>query len=480
MLQERRGVRAATCGERIIALRPRYIGTMIFALLFLSAAADWVPMRWPAPDPASLSLLKGTPVNCILLEHGSVSTRVVSAAAQLGVDSLLVIRPGATTEDVRKASELKATGVVLEGAFSDEEAAKLRTTASQSGLITIDLLPRAQMKFDSSQKVVGTFQGVWPGIRVEEDGAAKAAPSGAPWIDTNSGFLRFVRASTDLPVWIGVRPPAKTIVTPERYLQAISDAAIVGARWIVSLDEDFSRRLFAGEDQIRKAWSGIMELLTYYESHKQWRGMKPAGELAILQDVDSGALLSGSLLDMVAVKHTPVRPVPTRKLDATAMQGAKMAVNVDPSSLTETQKQNLLAWRRAGGTLLSGPPTWKFPPPKADQITLSDEDVKLLDDIWKELNGMTGRRNLGARLFNVSSMLSNLVESADGKQTVLHLVNYSGFPVENVTVHVLGKFKTATLLAPGANARKMEVYEIEEGTGIDIDSVAVAATLTLE
>ena len=74
--------------------------------------------------------------------------------------------------------------------------------------------------------------------------------------------------------------------------------------------------------------------------------MKPAGELAILQDVDSGALLSGSLLDMVAVKHTPVRPVPTRKMDATAMQGAKMAVNVDPSSLTEAQKQNLLAWRR--------------------------------------------------------------------------------------------------------------------------------------
>ena len=63
---------------------------------------------------------------------------------------------------------------------------------------------------------------------------------------------------------------------------------------------------------------------------------------------------------------------------------------------------------------------------------------------------------------------------------MLHLVNYSGFPVENVTVHLLGKFKTATLLAPGAKARKMEVYEIEEGTGIDIDNVAVAATLTLE
>ena len=65
----------------------------------------------------------------------------------------------------------------------------------------------------------------------------------------------------------------------------------------------------------------------------------------------------------------------------------------------------------------------------------TDEDVKILDEIWKEVNSMTGRSNLGARLFNVSSMLSNLVQSSDKRQTVLQLVNYSGYPVENVTVH---------------------------------------------
>ena len=89
---------------------------------------------------------------------------------------------------------------------------------------------------------------------------------------------------------------------------------------------------------------------------------------------------------------------------------------------------------------------------------------------------MTGRRNLGARLFNVSSMLSNFVRSADGRQNVLQLVNYSGFPVENVTVHVLGKFTRHTA-GSGGRTKKVEVYEVEEGTGIDIDSVNVAATL---
>jgi hypothetical protein len=52
--------------------------------------------------------------------------------------------------------------------------------------------------------------------------------------------------------------------------------------------------------------------------------------------------------------------------------------------------------------------------------------------------------------------------------------------VENVTVHVLGKFKSARLLAPGSPPKNVEVYEVEEGTGMDIDSVNVAATLLME
>jgi hypothetical protein len=94
---------------------------------------------------------------------------------------------------------------------------------------------------------------------------------------------------------------------------------------------------------------------------------------------------------------------------------------------------------------------------------------------------MTGRSNLGARLFNVSSMLSNLIQSSDKKQTVLQLVNYSGYPVENVTVHFVNKFKSARLLAPGvAEPLKVDLYDVDAGSGVDIASVGVAATLVLE
>ena len=454
---------------------------MLLALALVASLADWVPMRWTSADPQSLTLLQGTSINCVLLEQAQWSAPLLEAAAKSNIATLGVIHPSKDAlETARSAMSKKLDGVVLEGTFAPAESARIRSVLSDSRFITLELPPRAYMRFDPGQKIIGTDQGVWPGIQIEEGGSAKAAPSGAPWINTNSGFLRFVRAVSDSSVWIGYAPPANTVVTLDRYLQAVSDAAMVGARWVISLDSDFSQKLHAHDPAALKDWARITGQVAYFESHREWRNWKPLSELAIVQDVDSGALLSGGVLDMIAIKHTPVLTVPSRRIAPAAMKGAKMAVNVDPASLNTEQKEALRTFARSGGTLLSGASGWKFPQPTPESITLGEADVKKLDEIWKEVNTMTGRRNLGARLFNVSSMLSNLLESPDGKGAALHLVNYSGYPVENVTVHLLGKYKSARLLAPGLAPKKIEVYENEEGTGVDIDSIGVSATLILE
>lgn len=454
---------------------------MLFALAFLATMADWVPIRWTSADPKSLELLQGTPVNCVLLEKAYWSEPLVTAAANQGVVTLALLHPeGDAMAQAQKAIAQRMQGVVLEGDFADDVSARIRAVLADSKLSIVELPPRSKMRFDGSSAIAGTYQGVWPGIQAEEEGKAHAAPSGAPWINTNSGFLRFVRAVTDATVWMGYVPPPKTVITTERYLQAISDAAMVGARWILAFDEDYAKRFYGRDEKALKEWKRMTDQLGYFESHKEWRSLRPLSDLAIVQDVDTGALFSGGVLDMIAVKHTPVRPIPSRKLGGHVMDGAKMAVNVDPGALTDDQKAALRAFARSGGTLLSGASGWKFPSTTPERITLGEEEVKKLDEIWKELNTMTGRRNLGARLFNVSSMLSNLLESPAGKGAVLQLVNYSDYPVENVTVHLLSKFKTARLLAPGAEPKKLEVYEVEEGSGVDIDNIGVTATLVLE
>jgi len=447
---------------------------MLLAILLIAGVADWAPARWASSDPRTLELLAGTPINCLLLEPAHWSPAFSEEAGRRSIATLGVVRPGQETAALaEKAKTARLAGLVLEGDFPPA----LLSTLADSKVLVIELPSRTRMKFDAP--ITGTTQAVWPGINPQEDGAAKAAPSGAPWIDTNSGFLRFVRAMARGPVWIGYRPPPRTVVPLARYFQAIGDAALAGARWIVSLDQDLERRLLARDEAALADWRRIAAHLGYFDN-KDWAAFGPYGHMALVQDVESGALFSGGILDMIGVKHTPVRPVPIRRLSDQEMKSVQMAVDVDPTLLSPDQKDTLRRFTRAGGTLLTGPPGWRFPRQREDQITLDKEDVEKIDQIWKEVNSLTGRRNLGARLFHVASMLSDLRATADGKRLLLHLVNYSDFPVEGVTVHFLGRFTKATVYEPGVAPRSTAPYEIEDGVGVEIDKVGVYATLVLE
>ena len=459
----------------------RYSVGMLFALLLVAAAADWVPARWPWSDPATLELLAGTPVNCLLVERPAWDARFNRQARIAGVATLGVIReetdPVAATAE---AVELDFTGVVYEGDFPRGALDEARKVAARADRIVVELVPRTSMRLESADVILGTFQGVWPGINLADDGSAKAAPTGSLWIDTNTGFLRFLRAMTEAEIWLGNLPPAGTVIPLSRYLQAIADAAMVGGRWIVAFDDDFAARLARGDAAAIEDWRRIGRHLAYWQQHRAWREYRPYGGLAIIHDVQSGALLSNGILDMVSARHTPLRSIPIRRLSDEAIAGARMAVSVDPAALEPEQKEILRRFTRSGASLLSAPPGWKFPPIQPGQMSVDKNEVARLDDIWRGVNSMVGRENLGVRLFNVSSMRSELVAAPGGRPVVLHLVNYADYPVEHVTVHLLDKFEKARLLAPEAPPKTLEVYPHGEGSGVDIDLVRNVATLMLE
>ncbi|HTB10474.1 MAG TPA: hypothetical protein VK752_02830 [Bryobacteraceae bacterium] len=443
---------------------------LLLAAFAMVAMPDWVPARWFSKDPVTLKLVESTPVNCLLMEKADWSPDFSRAAAERGIATLGVVRGNANAADIAaEAKKAGLTGLAVEGSLS----------AGKVDMPVVELVNRAEMKFGSDAQVLATKQGMWPGIRAEQDGLI-AAPTGAPWIDTNTGFLRYARVSTPAAIWIGERVPAKAHPLVTAYLAAIGDAGMTGARWVLDFDEEFARGLAKGDPAALKNWALIVQHVKFYEDHKEWRTFAMRSTLALVEAPESGALISGGVLDMMATKHTPVTPIPARTLDGKSLVHSKMAVNVDPELLSANQKEALKTFTRAGGTLLTGPPGWRFPSLEPDQITLDKKDLETLDSIWKELNTVTGRENLGARLFNVGSMLSNLLESPDGKQVALELVNYSDYPVQDITVHVLGKFKKATLMRPEAAPQKLDVYEVEEGTGIDVPALGALGTLILE
>ncbi|HLH18244.1 MAG TPA: hypothetical protein VKX45_13565 [Bryobacteraceae bacterium] len=459
--------------------RARWLAALCLVPLAYAAVpkpAEWVPARWPWADVESLDLLRGSPVNCLLLAKSS--PELIAAAGSRGIVTLIALQPGPNAAaEARSALAANAAGLVLDGDFADAAAAAVREAAGAAPVI--ELGPRSRMPLGSPAPIIGTDQGVWPGI-VDEQDARKAGPTGSAWIDTNTGFVRAVRAWGDAAVWLGNRPPAGAVITRTRYLQAIADAAISGARWVLAFDPDFAARLHRRDADALADWRQMNELLRYFESHPEWRAMREYAKLAVVQDPAKGGLLSGGILDMIAVKHTPVKPVPPERLSADALNGATMAVNVDPGALTPAQQEILRNFTRSGNTVLNGPPGWQDAAPGAGRITLDQSELTRLNEIWRDINSMIGRRNLGVRLFNVSSMLSNVLSSADGKTVILHLVNYSDYPVENVTVHFSGGFRKATLLTPEGVSKPLAIYREDDAQGVDIDKVSVCATIQLE
>jgi hypothetical protein len=446
---------------------------MLLAVVALASAASWVPMWWHSADPKSLELLEGTPVNCLLLEPEHWEPAFAAASRARRVAVLGIAR---SVDDVRRAKTMKFDALVLEG-MSD---ARLSDAARRSGVPVIELPLRNRIRFDSGDKIVGTSQGLWPGVEAGHGGKSVTGPTSTPWINTNGGFLRFVRAATDSVVWIGVRPPRGSIFKPERYVQAIADAALVGARWIVALDGDLESRLLARDPPALRDWRSIAAALSYFEEHPEWRDYRAYSRMAVIQSAATGGLLSGSLLDMLASQRSTVRVVPPNRLTGESLKDTRVVLDVDPDSLSPEQRRAIDEFVKAGGLLINPPARWRFPQTSDDQILLERRQAGQLQSLWEVTYNATVRKNFGARTFNTTGILSSVLAAPDGKSVIVHLANYLDFPGEAITVHVLGNWTRARLYRPGAAPVDLPVFGVPEGTGVEIETLPLLATVRLD
>ncbi|MBL8174124.1 MAG: hypothetical protein JNK48_05605 [Bryobacterales bacterium] len=420
---------------------------MLAAMALAATLGDCVPMRWSGAQP--LEVLEGSGVSCLLVEEAQWG--LAGEARRRGFRVLAVAR---TEEQGKRAAGLAVDAIVVEGGAPRPVTEKP----------VISLGARRALRFDGGDAVVGTVEAVWPGIEIEHGGPKTAAPTGSAWIHTNTGFLRFVRAVAKVPFWVGNVPAAGTAWTAARYAQAVADAAAAGARWVLAFDAKFPV----------EEWKRVFEVVRFYEAHGEWRRMKPWAEVAIVQDEANGGLVTGSLLDMLAVMNTPVRAVPGRELSAVSMAGTKVTVTVDERAYTAAQRE---AIARHGGKVVSGPAGWKMPEVGEGRITFDRAQYKELEAIWPELHQAVQRKNFGVRMFNVAGVLTYLLR--DERGVVLEAVNYTDYAVENITAFVQGKYGSAEWVEPGSAPRKLRTYEAPDGTAVEIERVGVCGAVVL-
>ena len=77
-------------------------------------------------------------------------------------------------------------------------------------------------------------------------------------------------------------------------------------------------------------------------------------------------------------------------------------------------------------------------------------------------------------------MISNVLASAGGKTLVVHLVNYSDYPVEAVTARFPGDYRKATLFTPESGSQSLEISRADGCASVTVDRVTICATILLE
>lgn len=442
-------------------------------LLALPALEGCTPARWRDAAPESLELIRSTPVNCLLVEEGAWQKGLLEAARQMGLLTLAVVR-GGSVEAASRALSLGAEGIAAEGPRAEALAEWVR----QRKRPLVEIVPRHELQFERGTAVIATYEGLWAGVRAESEDNAHARPTSGPWIETNSGLLRFLRAAAPpgAAVWMAHGAP-RDPQPVSRYVQAVADAAVCGAKWVLDFDPEFWHRVRAGEPKGKRDWARLVAAIRFLDEQEALK-WPDSSALVVLIDGQSGGLVSGGILDMITAKHIPLRPLPPAKL-AEAPGGVRTLLTIDPSRLSEREREAARAIARSGATLVNGPEGWKLEPPPPGRITYSEEQIKQLDQIWREVNSIIGRRNYGVRVFGAPGMLSSLKESPDGRHLALILVNYTDYPVENITLHFTGRMQRARL-SNGREEKVLETYEVDDGTGVDVAKVEDLAIVTVE
>lgn len=435
------------------------LGAVLFALA-PTGLADCVPARWDSSSPGTLKLLAQTPVSCLLLDPAHWEPAFLAAAKKAG---LRLLAAASNPQEAARAEQLGFDGLTLDASFS----------GYSGGLPVVRMSPRSEINLSAPPPVIATSQGVWPGIRVEKDGAATALPTGAPWIDTNGGFLRFVRASVPphTAVWIAMRPPEGEALKGRQYLQALADASFSGAHWVFALDRAFFKALAANDPRFLAEWSVIASGWRFLERVREYSLWPGESALLLVQSPEAGALASGGFIDMMAARHLPV------KVSATVppgLHGIRFLLNVRPSSANRAPNPPHPPLAYPGVKVIEAPG-----PALGPGFVIPSEEIKTLADAWREINTALGRMNLGMRVFGAPSTICVFNASAGGKRRAIHLLNFSGYPVEGVTIHVAGSFSSARILTP-AGDRPTAVVPIEGGIEIDGSTIGDVAVVLVE
>jgi hypothetical protein len=464
---------------------------------------NWAPIKWPQgsfwTQPASLDLLKGAPLNSLVLPWGADATQndqfraLISAAKERNLSLVGLLADAANPSDsIRNARSAGLSAVAMSKPVAAE------------GIPVIPWVPRSDAAKLPSGPVAAFTENVWPAVRVvrrgSSAGGADAGPTGAPWIDTNGWFAQLAHAlHPDRTAWIVADPAEKSVISrPHGYVVPIADAATSGARWVVSLDDTFSGALATANAKALDDWKKLTATLAFFEEHRDWQTYRSLGAVGVVSDfTGDNEFMASECLNLIGRRHLPYRVVDKKKFAAPALQGLKAVVYPDDDMPAPALRQALIAFARAGGLLVctrkcaalatggtvSNVDNSLFQVHQlgTGRVAVTLEDVPDPYTLANEMHMLLSRRNDLYRLYNFGASTTVYQGSPDGKKALLQFLNFSGATTPDMSVEFTRRFTAARFWTPDKKtAAPLEFIKRDASLEVHLPSFAEYCAIELE
>ena len=488
--------------------------------------SKWVPMKWPCGpleiarrnksqsinadlketleawgQPSTLELLKGTPINCLIVDWAYGEPE--DSAQQQALKPLLETGRRLGISFVGKVAAKEGSGAAVAAArAAGLSAVMLGDTSGQSfDLPAILQFPRDKVAWETASTIFSSSENVWPGLNLEtmKGDTAIAGPTGIPWVNSNGWFsLLAGELAPGKMLWLDFDPPdSSNVLHPADYCLAIADSEAYGSRWIISLDDKIRAALLKGNSQAISVWEKMCDAVAFFESHREWGAFRPQGILGVISDFrGENEYLSGEVLNLLNRRQVQFQILERSRWLSAPTEALKAILWLDKDTPNAEQHSKLLAFVRQGGLVIApaywGPPEVK--PTKKDpslqykmynigtgQIAVAEEGFQDPYQVAVDAHLLVSRRKDLVRLYNPAT--TNCLSSIDpgSRKRLVQVLNYSSKPAYFVTLWVNTRAGSARLLKPGTkDALTIQGVAAAPGTDFNLPPIPVYCALEFE
>jgi hypothetical protein len=398
-------------------------------------------MRWPGlwKSPSTIGLLKGTPINWLLVDRDADLAGVIEEAKRAGLNVAEAASPPAG----------------------------------------VDLI-----------------KGDWPGVAMGRGGGVSAGPTGVPWVDTNSWKIRLEAARRPgADIWVDAAPKGARLRSSS-YQTAIADAAAHGGRWVISPDAQLAAGLADGKADALRTWKEMADTAAFFAVRRPWAAYLPEAVVGVISSfAGDDEFMGQELLNLIGRTNQQYAVLVKTNLPETAFRGLRAVIYVDAQPPAADLRKRILDFVSAGGLLIAGP-KWG-PPPGAPareehpryalrtlgkgRVAISKGDPGDPYEVANDSAVLISHRYELLRFWNGGAVGSYLTVAPDRKRAVAHLLFYADRGADHVSVRIAGRWRKAGLWTPGAEGpRPVEMEIQQEAVELHLPAVGQYAAAELE